>query len=317
MKPFIYGVAAAFFFAVTFIANAWMDETGGHWTWSASLRFFWMVPLLYVLVRWRTGVERVHASLRERPLVWLVWSTVGFGLFYAPLTFAAGYAPGWLVASTWQLTILAGLFVAPFVDRTVRADGTVVRGTIAWRSVGWSTVIVVGVVLLQWSYASDVSFAVLCASVLPVAFAAFAYPLGNRMMMRETGETLSALERVYGMTCMSLPFWFVIALYGAAVAGGPSAGQWSQTFVVALSSGVLATVLFFHATSLVRHDASKLGAVEATQSLEVVFALGGEMVVLGAAAPTGLGMVGLVVLLCGMLAHRMMSTTERTRRNEA
>ena len=177
--------------------------------------------------------------------------------------------------------------------------------------------IVVGVVLLQWSYASDVSFAVLCASVLPVAFAAFAYPLGNRMMMRETGDELTALERVYGMTVMSLPFWLGIALYGGWEVGWPSAGQWGQTFIVASLSGVVATVLFFHATSLVRHDASKLGAVEATQSLEVVFALIGEMVLLGAVAPTGQGAFGLVVLLCGMVAHSTMSSLERKRRHVA
>ena len=31
------------------------------------------------------GVERV----KEAPVSWLVWSTVGFGLFYAPLTFGS------------------------------------------------------------------------------------------------------------------------------------------------------------------------------------------------------------------------------------
>lgn len=38
------GVAAALFFAVTFIVNRLMALNSGSWGWSASLRFYWMLP---------------------------------------------------------------------------------------------------------------------------------------------------------------------------------------------------------------------------------------------------------------------------------
>ena len=46
---------------------------------------------------------------------WLLWSPVGFGLFYAPMAFAVSAGPGWLLAGTWQITILAGILLAPLL----------------------------------------------------------------------------------------------------------------------------------------------------------------------------------------------------------
>ncbi len=43
--------------------------------------------------------------MKKQPTEWLLWSVVGFGLFYAPLSFSGAYGPGWLVASTWQMTL--------------------------------------------------------------------------------------------------------------------------------------------------------------------------------------------------------------------
>ncbi len=37
-----------------------------------------------------------------------------FWSFYAPLSFAGAFGPGWLVASTWQITIVAGILLTPF-----------------------------------------------------------------------------------------------------------------------------------------------------------------------------------------------------------
>ena len=43
MREMALGLAASFFFAVTFILNRSMELAGGSWTWSSSLRFFFMV----------------------------------------------------------------------------------------------------------------------------------------------------------------------------------------------------------------------------------------------------------------------------------
>lgn len=112
--------------------------------------------------------------------------------------------------------------------------------------------------------------------IVPVLIASFAYPLGNRKMMELCGGQLDVFQRILGMTLASLPFWLAVALYGMADTGLPSSSQVGQSVIVALSSGIVATVLFFRATDLVRDNMSSLAAVEATQSLEVLFALLGR-----------------------------------------
>lgn len=72
---------------------------------------------------------------------------------------------------------------------------------------------------------------------------------------------------------------------------------------MAISSGVIATVLFFYATELVNHDNHKLAAVEATQSGEVVFALFGELLLLNAPLPSAISFAGMAVVVVGMILH--------------
>ena len=51
-KSLIYGIAGSFFFAFTFILNRSMNLGGGYWMWSASLRYFYTMPMLLVIL-WR------------------------------------------------------------------------------------------------------------------------------------------------------------------------------------------------------------------------------------------------------------------------
>lgn len=76
-------------------------------------------------------------------------------------------------------------------------------------------------------------------------------------------------QRMQGMTLASLPFWFILAVYGLIRVGPSSAEQTTQSFIVAVSSGVIATTLFFIATDRVRNDEEKLASVEATQFTQV------------------------------------------------
>ena len=55
--------------------------------------------------------------------------------------------------------------------------------------------------------------------------------------------------------------------------------------IVALFSGVIATVLFFNATDRTNGDFHQLAAVEATQSGEIVFAILGEVYILNGYYP--------------------------------
>jgi drug/metabolite transporter (DMT)-like permease len=103
MKEIVLGILASMFFAVTFILNRSMELLGGSWMWSSSLRFLFMIPFLFLIVLLRGKLKQVMVEMSKHPFHWLGWSFCGFVLFYAPLTFAAAYGPGWLVAGTWQL----------------------------------------------------------------------------------------------------------------------------------------------------------------------------------------------------------------------
>ena len=83
----------------------------------------------------------------------------------------------------------------------------------------------------------------------------------------------------------------------------PQNGQYLQTLIVAVFSGVLATILFFSATDLVRSDEKQLAAVEATQSTEVLFALAGEVLLLGSPIPDIYGIIGIGLVMLGMVLH--------------
>ncbi|MEC1523283.1 multidrug resistance efflux transporter family protein [Neobacillus niacini] len=305
MKSIVLGICAAFFFAFTFVLNASMELSGGSWIWSASLRYLFMVPFLLCIVIIRKNLRPLLKEIKERPGKWLLWSFVGFGLFYAPLCFAAAYSPGWLIAGTWQITIISGALLTPLFFETIATkNGPIqIRGKIPFRGLVMSLIILLGIVLMQMEHAKQLSFENVLLGVVPILIASFAYPLGNRKMMDVSEGRLDAYQRVLGMTLASLPFWILLSFYGLFTVGLPSGGQSLQSLLVALSSGVIATVLFFMATDMVRGNMQKLAAVEATQSMEVVFALVGELLFLSIPFPTLLSWIGIFVVILGMILH--------------
>lgn len=115
LKALLLGIAGSFFFAFTFVLNRSMNLSGGHWLWSAALRYFFTLPILFLLCR--NALAPVCASIRKAPAAWFLWSTVGFGLFYAPLSAASVFAESWFTASAWQFTIVAGILLTPLLGR--------------------------------------------------------------------------------------------------------------------------------------------------------------------------------------------------------
>jgi drug/metabolite transporter (DMT)-like permease len=287
------GLLAALLFSTSFVLNRSVQVGGGAWEWTASLRYLMTLPLLAAIVAARGGVAPVIAALRARPLAWLGWSTVGFGLFYAPLAFAVTSSPGWLLAGAWQLTILAGIVLAPLLYRDHRA-------TIPRRAIAGAVVVLSGVALTQAEHVVAVGAHALLAGVLPVLVAACAYPAGNRKTMEVAGGTLDTWQRILAMTIASLPFWLVLSTLGLARAGTPQTDQLAQCAIVAIVGGLLATALFFAATARVRHHPARLAAVEATQSCEVVFAAGLEVALLGIAFPSPLAWCGIALIVGGI-----------------
>jgi len=300
MRAIGLGLAASFFFAFTFILNRSMQLTGGDWIWSGSLRFFWMAPFLVAIVVWRRHMGPVLQDLASHPWPWIGWSTVGFGLFYAPLCYAAASGPAWLVAGTWQVTIVAGMALAPLLHEPGNR-----RAEVPLTGWVWSGVILLGVLLIQWHEGHHLTVQDILTGIVPVMIAAFAYPLGNRKMMQFCQARLDAFQRALGMTLASLPFWALLSLVGVLRGSLPTSSQILQSFGVALCSGVIATVLFFAATNTVKDSPRQLAAVEATQAGEVAFATLGEVLLLSKPLPSGWSLGGLALVMIGMGLHAL------------
>ena len=76
-----------------------------------------------------------------------------------------------------------------------------------------------------------------------------------------------------------------------------------QSIIVAIFSGVIATILFFEATNMVKNNPKHLAIIEATQSGEVIFTLLGGILFLGDAMPAGTGFAGILVIITGMVLN--------------
>lgn len=298
------GILSALFFSSTFILNRAMSLAGGHWAWTASLRYAYMLVFLVLILlftRGRAALGEVWSVFWKHWRFWLLTGSVGFGVFYALISFSASYAPGWIVATTWQTTILATPVVLYFFGRKVPRRGLALTG-----------LIFAGILLVNIEHAASSSLAAMLSSALPVLVAAFAYPLGNQLVWEaRQGENPrlpvirapileNGFARVLMLTIGSLPFWMAVLIFSAPPP--PSSGQLVSTALVALFSGVIATTLFLYARHLCRQP-YEIAAVDSTQSMEVVFSLLGEVLILHGAFPGPLGLAGVALTIAGLAAY--------------
>jgi len=294
------GVAllAALFFTFTYVLNRAMASAGGHWAWTASLRYLLTLPMLLPLMRWQGGAAPVWRALRAHPLAWLTYSGVGFVVFYMLLAYAADSGPSWLVAGSFQFTVVAGMLCAPLLYRDARRR--IPRAALA---VG--VVILAGVMLLQFGTAHGALDRAGWIALACVLGSAVLYPVGNRLLLlhlERTGEALNATQRVFGMTLASQPMWLLVAAFAWQRAGLPSTDQVWLAGGVALSAGVIATILFFHATGMVRNNPAALGAAEAMQAAELLFATVLGVTFLHEPWPHGTALWGALLVVAGIVA---------------
>lgn len=301
-KAFILGLLGSFFFAFTFIFNRSMHLSGGSWIWSASLRYLFTLPILAIILWKKNGLKNIHQVIVKKPLPWFSWSMIGFGLFYAPLSFAADYGESWLIAASWQITIVMGILLAPLFKSRIFIKNLCAAG-----------IIIAGVFLIQAHNIKSLELHKMILTLLPIVVAAVAYPLGNRKMMVISKDQVSTIERTYGMTLCSLPFWLILSIYGVVKVGPPAQGQVVRAFCVALISGVLATLLFFKATDLVKTNQRHLAVIESTQAGEVIFTLLGGILFLGDDLPDKLGVIGIILIVTGMILNSMISSSPKKR----
>ena len=315
LRLILTGILAALFFSSTFVLNRAMSLEGGHWLWTASLRYGWMLVLLCIWLgvtgRGPLGIQALQL-FRKHWAFWTIAGSVGFGLFYALISFSASYVPGWVVAATWQMTILATPIVLLLFGRRV-----------SLRAMMFTLIVFIGVLLINVEQATSVPLPTVLWGALPVLGAAFAYPLGNQMVwearvasrkqhipvIRRFIPTIDhpamddAICRVLLLTLGSLPLWGVLLLCVSPPC--PSEGQLLMTLLVALFSGVAATSLFLSARHMAKSP-SDLAAVDCTQSMEVVFTLAGESLLLGSALPGVMGWAGIALTLLGLVLYLQM-----------
>ncbi len=298
------GSLASLFFSSTFILNRVMSLQGGNWVWTASLRFGFMLIFLVVLLlvtQGKRSIVDVKNIFLRHWLFWILAGSIGFGVFYSLITFSSQYAAGWVVATTWQTTILATPIVLIFFGRKVPAKGLLFTG-----------IIFAGILLVNVEHAALTSLREVLLSALPVLVAAFAYPIGNQLVWEaRMGQNTrlpkiehpildNSFARVLLLTLGSLPFWLILLLVSSPPA--PSSGQLLNTALVALLSGVIATTLFLYARHLCQQP-YEIAAVDATQSMEVVFSLIGEIFFLGGKLPGALGLAGVALTIIGLAAY--------------
>jgi drug/metabolite transporter (DMT)-like permease len=298
------GSLAALFFSSTFVLNRAMSLQGGHWVWTSSLRFGFMLIFLVILLLvtqgWKALADAKTTFLKHW-IFWILSGSIGFGVFYSLITFSSQYAAGWVVATTWQTTILATPIVLILFGRKVPAKGLVFTG-----------IIFIGIILVNIEHAALTSVREVLFSAMPVLVAAFAYPIGNQLVWEaRLGHNPriphidhpileNGFARVLLLTVGSIPFWLILLLVSSPPP--PTSGQLISTALVALLSGVIATTLFLYARHLCRQP-YEISAVDATQSMEVIFSLIGEIIFLGAALPGPLGMAGVALTIIGLVAY--------------
>lgn len=288
---------SALFFTLTYVLNRAAATDGGHWAWTAALRYLITLPLMLPLMFWQGGMAPVWRAMRAHPGPWLLYSVLGFVVFYMLLSYAASSGPSWLVAGSFQFTVIAGMLCAPFIYRDERRR-------IPLAALGVGVLILAGVLMLQFGHAQGALDRAGWIALACVLASAVLYPLGNRLLLlhlESTGETLNATQRVFGMTLASQPAWWLVAAYAWSQAGLPSASHVWLAAGVALSAGIIATVLFFQATGMVRRDPVALGAVEAMQAAELLFAMVLGVVFLHEAWPQGIALWGAVVVTLGIV----------------
>lgn len=192
IKLILLGLLAGALFSSTFILNEAMSSAGGHWFWSASLRYLFMWLMLTVIITMQHGFGRIRALTTIFFAHWKFWcitGSIGFGVFYTGICYAADHVAGWVVAATFMFTVVTSLLVLLAFDQ--RFDK---------KFIIYAFLVFLGVLLvnvsegLQAAEAVDIAATVsmtdmLLFGALPALLAAFCYPIGNQLVWQVSYNT--------------------------------------------------------------------------------------------------------------------------------
>ena len=96
-KAILLGILSSLFFASTFLVNRAMNLSGSHPLWNGCLRYFWTLPLYALLLVRKHEMKAVITEIEKNTKEWILWSTVGFGIFYFCITMSSVYGAAWLI----------------------------------------------------------------------------------------------------------------------------------------------------------------------------------------------------------------------------
>ena len=184
VKLILLGLLAGAFFSSTFILNELMSNAGGHWFWSASLRyiFMWLIITAIIILQHGFGrIKELALIFRQHWGFWCLTGSIGFGLFYTGICYAGDHVAGWVVAATFMFTVVTSLIVLMAFGQ--RFDK---------KFIIYAFLVFIGVVLvnvsegLRASALADIDSApmaeMLLYGALPALIAAFSYPIGNQLV---------------------------------------------------------------------------------------------------------------------------------------
>jgi len=301
-KIIFIGLLAALFFSSTFIINRYIAIEGGHWYWSATLRYTYMLILLtfgFILFKGYSYLKILVVEFFRNFIFWTIAGSIGFGVFYALICYVAADSPAWVVATTWQFTIIASLFILRFFGKAI--------SKLTW---GLIVLMFIGIFLINFAYLSIDDIKSQIFSITLIIIASFSYPLGNQLVWEVQNGRASLpkirkdilkniFSKVFLLSLGSLPFWIFVSLFFEV--GFPTNSQFVSMVLVTIFSGITATSLFLYARAKA-NTPSKIALVDSTQSGEVLFTLLFEVIFLGALLPTGIGIFGIGLLLLGLIS---------------
>ena len=62
--PVLLGLLSSLFFSTTFVINRAIGLAGGHWVWTAVLRYAWVLVFMGAFLRWWIGAGRIRTFIR-------------------------------------------------------------------------------------------------------------------------------------------------------------------------------------------------------------------------------------------------------------
>lgn len=336
IRLILLGLLAGAFFSSTFVLNELMSTAGGHWFWSASLRYLYMFLLITAIIMFQYGFDRIRELTKIFYKHWKFWcftGSIGFGVFYAGICYASDHISGWVVAATFMFTVVSSLLILMAFGQ--RFDK---------KFIVYALTIFVGVVLVNVSeglHTATISgpeatplMQILIYGALPALIAAFSYPFGNQLVWQasynarnfqsntekedsskyenqsvmknligripsiETKLLQNAFNKIWLMTLGSVPFWLIVG--AITQPERPAFSQITNTFIVALLAGVTATGIFLYAREEAQ-TSSEVAGVDATQASEVIFALLGGMLLLNSQLPGLMGLTGIALIIIGLI----------------